>query len=156
MRFTPLFLSNYMFTSTFGCLEEGPLIIMHQPMHVGRNHRKAIIIALVASLSLFFSVLSGCVLLFKRLRQGHTKNRQRLAHTFKSSKTEEALKLWRIEESGSDFTLYDFTELAAATDNFSIPNRLGRGGFGPVYKASSGVVDLKDVSMPRLLQGVGI
>jgi hypothetical protein len=59
--------------------------------------------------------------------QGHSRN---------SSKTEEALKLWKIEESSSDFTLYDFPELAAATDNFSEDNKLGKGGFGPVYKAS--------------------
>ena len=59
------------------------------------------------------------------------------AHSRSSSKTEEALKLWKIEESSSEFTLYDFRELAAATDNFSEDNRLGRGGFGPVYKASN-------------------
>lgn len=53
-----------------------------------------------------------------------------------SSKTEQALKLWRIEESSSELTLYDFTELAAATADFSDENRLGKGGFGPVYKAS--------------------
>ncbi|OEL26049.1 Receptor-like serine/threonine-protein kinase SD1-7 [Dichanthelium oligosanthes] len=39
------------------------------------------------------------------------------AHSRNSSKTEEALKLWRIEESGSEFTLYDFAELAAATED---------------------------------------
>ena len=53
-----------------------------------------------------------------------------------SSATEDALKLWRIEESSSEFTLYDFPELAAATGGFSDENLLGRGGFGPVYKAS--------------------
>lgn len=101
-----------------------------------------LIIALVASLSVFFAVLLGCVLVFLRLRQGHRNKRQRLAHAFKSSKTEEALKLWRIEERGSDFTLYDFAELAAATRKFAVPNQLGRGGFGPVYKASTRVVNL--------------
>ena len=53
-----------------------------------------------------------------------------------SSATEDALKLWRIEESSSEFTLYDFPELAAATGGFSDENLLGRGGFGPVHKAS--------------------
>jgi hypothetical protein len=57
-------------------------------------------------------------------------------HSRNSCKTEEALKLWRIEESGSEFTLYDFAELAAATGDFSDENLLGKGGFGPVYKAS--------------------
>jgi len=58
------------------------------------------------------------------------------AHSRNSSKTEDALRLWRIEESTSEFTLYDFAELAAATGDFSDENRLGKGGFGPVYKAS--------------------
>ena len=62
-----------------------------------------------------------------KLEQGHKRN---------NSKTEEALKLWKIEESSSEFTLYDFPELAAATDSFSEENKLGQGGFGPVYKAS--------------------
>ncbi|KAF8748089.1 hypothetical protein HU200_013060 [Digitaria exilis] len=53
------------------------------------------------------------------------------AHSRNSSKTEEALKLWRIEESSSEFTLYDFADLAAATGDFSDENRLGKGGFGP-------------------------
>lgn len=106
--------------------------------------------ALVASLSVCLVVLLGCVIVFKRLR--HNK-RQRVAHTLRSSKTEEALKLWRIEERGSDFTLYDVAELAAATGNFSVPNRLGRGGFGPVYKVSSSVVVDLETRLNDLLKG---
>ncbi|KAL5198538.1 hypothetical protein ABZP36_002050 [Zizania latifolia] len=61
-------------------------------------------------------------------------NRQLEAHSRSSSKTEEALKLWKIEESSTDFTLFDFDELATATDNFSEDNKLGRGGFGPAWQ----------------------
>jgi serine/threonine protein kinase len=71
--------------------------------------------------------------------QGHSRN---------SSKTEEALKLWRIEESGSEFTLYDLAELAAATGDFSDENRLGRGGFGPVYKGR--LADGSEIAVKRL------
>ncbi|GJN11529.1 hypothetical protein PR202_ga29728 [Eleusine coracana subsp. coracana] len=71
-----------------------------------------------------------------------------LPHSKNSSTTEEALKLWRIEESGTEFTLYDFSELAAATGDFSDENRLGRGGFGPVgymapEYASEGIFSVK-------------
>jgi hypothetical protein len=109
-------------------------------------------------------MLVGCLLLIRRLRKGggktvtnykkilcdfvHTfqssnhlqisnsgKTKLEQGHSRSSSKTEEALKLWKIEESGSEFTLYDFPELGAATNNFSEDNKLGTGGFGPVYKA---------------------
>ena len=33
-----------------------------------------------------------------------------------------------------DLKIFDFQTIAAATDNFSPANRLGQGGFGPVYK----------------------
>ncbi|VAH45160.1 unnamed protein product [Triticum turgidum subsp. durum] len=33
-----------------------------------------------------------------------------------------------------EFSLYDFSKIKEATNNFSIGNKLGQGGFGPVYK----------------------
>lgn len=34
----------------------------------------------------------------------------------------------------SDFPLFDLSTIAAATGNFSVGNKLGKGGFGSVYK----------------------
>lgn len=36
----------------------------------------------------------------------------------------------------SESLLYDLSTLRAATDNFSEENKLGEGGFGPVYKVT--------------------
>lgn len=47
---------------------------------------------------------------------------------------DEVLRLWRIEDASLEFSLYDFSQIADATDNFSTKNILGEGGFGPVYK----------------------
>ena len=80
-----------------------------------------------------------CLLLAENSNAEKRKKLQLQAQSRNSSATEEALKLWRIEESSTDFTLYDFAELAAATADFSDENLLGRGGFGPVYKASTAV-----------------
>jgi hypothetical protein len=33
-----------------------------------------------------------------------------------------------------ELPVFDLTTLANVTDNFSINNKLGEGGFGPVYK----------------------
>jgi hypothetical protein len=54
-----------------------------------------------------------------------------------SMEMEQVLKLWRIEESDSEFSIYDFDQVADATDNFDDQHKLGQGGFGPVYKVSS-------------------
>ncbi|KAB8105431.1 hypothetical protein EE612_039286 [Oryza sativa] len=47
---------------------------------------------------------------------------------------EEVLKLWRLEESDSEFMLFDFSQIEDATSNFSEDKKLGEGGFGSVYK----------------------
>lgn len=37
-------------------------------------------------------------------------------------------------EEGLDLSIFSFYNVLVATDNFSIANKLGEGGFGPVYK----------------------
>ena len=39
--------------------------------------------------------------------------------------------------SNSNLPLFNLRTIIAATDNFSIANKLGQGGFGPVYKVVS-------------------
>ncbi|TVU02155.1 hypothetical protein EJB05_52380, partial [Eragrostis curvula] len=52
------------------------------------------------------------------------------------------------EMRGSEFLLYDLSTLRTATDNFSEENKLGEGGFGPVYK---GVLqDGQEIAVKRL------
>jgi hypothetical protein len=44
----------------------------------------------------------------------------------------------------SESVLYDLGTLRAATGNFSEENKLGEGGFGPVYKVSSSKIPDKN------------
>ena len=37
-------------------------------------------------------------------------------------------------ENDTDLPLVDMSTISIATDNFSIRNKIGQGGFGPVYK----------------------
>ena len=46
----------------------------------------------------------------------------------------EANKLGRGENKEVDLPMFSFASVSAATNNFSIENKLGEGGFGPVYK----------------------
>ncbi|RLM57771.1 hypothetical protein C2845_PM18G10640 [Panicum miliaceum] len=46
---------------------------------------------------------------------------------------DEAL-IWVLEGRSSEFKIYDISQILEATGNFSEENKLGQGGFGPVYK----------------------
>lgn len=39
-----------------------------------------------------------------------------------------------IEGNNSEFKYFDYLQVSKATNNFSVENKLGQGGFGPVYK----------------------
>lgn len=54
--------------------------------------------------------------------------------TGRMSFNSELVALNKIEGEDFEVPLFDFTEIANATNNFSDLNKLGEGGFGPVYK----------------------
>ncbi|KAL6848311.1 hypothetical protein ACP4OV_022439 [Aristida adscensionis] len=89
---------------------------------------KLLIVAIFLPLIATSSVLVLCFAWIRRVRNNKSKLRKK--HTV----TREVLKLWRIEESDSDFMLFDFTQIKEATSNFSDAKKLGEGGFGSVYK----------------------
>ncbi|XP_064962155.1 receptor-like serine/threonine-protein kinase SD1-8 isoform X2 [Musa acuminata AAA Group] len=51
-------------------------------------------------------------------------------------------------EQDMDLPLYDLDTIADATGNFSTDNKLGEGGFGPVYKGK--LRELKEIAVKRL------
>ncbi|KAK4484916.1 hypothetical protein RD792_007517 [Penstemon davidsonii] len=57
-------------------------------------------------------------------------------------------KNYEAEFRGIEAKPYTYAELRAATDDFSTANKLGEGGFGPVYKGT--LVDGRDVAVKQL------
>ncbi|KAG5235579.1 G-type lectin S-receptor serine/threonine-protein kinase [Salix suchowensis] len=52
-----------------------------------------------------------------------------------------------------DLPMYDLSTIAHATNNFSSRNKLGEGGFGPVYKGT--LVDGQEIAVKRLSKSSG-
>ncbi|MED6149198.1 hypothetical protein PIB30_060183 [Stylosanthes scabra] len=70
----------------------------------------------------------------------------------KNKRYREHLKDWKLGEQdneGIEVPYFDFESILAATENFSDTNKLGQGGYGPVYKGklqSGEVVAIKRLS----------
>ncbi|KAK9152089.1 hypothetical protein Syun_010398 [Stephania yunnanensis] len=57
------------------------------------------------------------------------------------------------EDEDLDLPLYDWTTIATATSNFSLTNKIGEGGFGPVYKGK--LVEGQEIAVKRLSMDSG-
>ncbi|KAJ0248197.1 Serine-threonine/tyrosine-protein kinase [Hirschfeldia incana] len=57
------------------------------------------------------------------------------------------------QEEISGLTFFDMNALRAATNNFNVSNKLGQGGFGPVYKGIT--EDKKEIAVKRLSSSSG-
>ncbi|KAF8700463.1 hypothetical protein HU200_034403 [Digitaria exilis] len=92
------------------------------------------VVATVVPVSLLLACFLACFLWIRKRRRRVINMSGKVSVPTMSMEMEQVLKLWRIEESDSEFSLYDFDQIADATGNFSDENKLGQGGFGPVYK----------------------
>ena len=71
------------------------------------------------------------------------KRRSKYTPTVATSSTyfEESSRELDKSTRNSDLSFFDLSVIVAATDNFSVANKLGEGGFGSVYKV---LLSLKD------------
>ncbi|KAJ0983569.1 hypothetical protein J5N97_011824 [Dioscorea zingiberensis] len=92
------------------------------------------ILVIVAASSVLGSlVLVSCICYCLRRRKERVRTRQE--KSILTWGAEIASKLREQGATGPDFTLFGFSCIKDATDNFSDEYKLGEGGFGPVYKA---------------------
>ncbi|KAL6841447.1 hypothetical protein ACP4OV_028965 [Aristida adscensionis] len=104
----------------------GPVINGTDPS--GSNHtvRTALLVSIPVAVALLVMVLVA-IYLCKRNRKSH--KHVQVASASNRHDDEEGMR-------SSDSLLYDLSTLRAATGNFSEENKLGEGGFGPVYKGT--------------------
>ncbi|XP_040375631.1 G-type lectin S-receptor-like serine/threonine-protein kinase SD1-29 isoform X2 [Rosa chinensis] len=103
-------------------------------------------IKLIASLTAIglIIILVAIVLGFYRLRANQKES-------IPSSR--DTLRVYIGKHDPSELLIYDFDIILTATDNFSITNKLGQGGFGPVYKGI--LQDGKEIAVKRLSSSSG-
>ncbi|OIW06133.1 hypothetical protein TanjilG_29889 [Lupinus angustifolius] len=70
-----------------------------------------------------------------------------------SSDHNEADKIEKVDKREVKLPFFSFTSVSAATDNFSAENKLGEGGFGPVYKGK--LLNGDEVAVKRLSKRSG-
>ncbi|KAK5844629.1 hypothetical protein PVK06_000769 [Gossypium arboreum] len=58
-----------------------------------------------------------------------------------------------LSEEDLELPVFDFATIATATNNFSSDNKLGQGGFGPVYKGT--LIEGQEIAVKRLLKNSG-
>ncbi|KAM1374964.1 hypothetical protein ACFX2I_025458 [Malus domestica] len=135
---------------SYGRWAEGPIPPAPSPLHQLPNPSgKGKPIKLIVSLTVvcFIGVLGAIVFGLCRMRakqKGHIKL------------TREHIKITRdtLQEyiggkhDLSELLIYDFDSILVATDNFSIENKLGQGGFGPVYWGK--LAEGKEIAVKRL------
>ncbi|TVU17829.1 hypothetical protein EJB05_33889, partial [Eragrostis curvula] len=80
----------------------------------------------------------------------HTLNLGSRDKAKRKMKEDETL-IWGLEGKNPEFTIYDFSQVLKATGNFSEENKLGQGGFGPVYKHSRLRVIHRDLKASNIL-----
>ncbi|KAF3456952.1 hypothetical protein FNV43_RR01607 [Rhamnella rubrinervis] len=99
---------------------------------------------------IFFIITFIAYWFAKRKRKG-----QRKLFNNANITSEESLKEEKLEESRThpDLPFFDIRTLIAATDNFSVTNMLGQGGFGSVYKGQ--LVNGQEIAVKRLSKHSG-
>ncbi|XP_021299443.1 G-type lectin S-receptor-like serine/threonine-protein kinase At4g27290 isoform X2 [Herrania umbratica] len=93
------------------------------------KRKKNLKIIIVTVLSVGFAILGFClILLVLRKKKKKLKMKGSIQHDPGEEKNKERGK------EDLELPLFDFDTISKATDNFSQQNKLGQGGFGPVYK----------------------
>ncbi|PRQ44981.1 putative protein kinase RLK-Pelle-DLSV family [Rosa chinensis] len=116
-------------------------------------------IKLIASLTSigFMSILVVIVFILQRWRANQKRydilTARRLESTSMTKIHRDSLREYIEKHDASELKIYDFDSILIATDSFSITNKIGQGGFGPVYKGM--LPEGKEIAVKRLSSSSG-
>ncbi|KAF8043099.1 LOW QUALITY PROTEIN: hypothetical protein BT93_A1446 [Corymbia citriodora subsp. variegata] len=126
-----------------------------------RQKVKHVYIIASAGVAIFILVFGG--LFYMRRQHGSTQGSRESTREnldFRLYDSEKRIKMWmdscqfkEEDKKGIDVPFFDLEVILQATNDFSDENKLGRGGFGPVYKAT--FPGGQEIAVKRLLSGSG-
>ncbi|TVU04324.1 hypothetical protein EJB05_50090, partial [Eragrostis curvula] len=122
-----------------------------EPSSAGRSRRWVVpVVATVAPLAVLLACSAAVVLLLRRQKQKQNRKRDAGAIDDDDSDDEQYSggEAAEFEKGVVGPRRYSYRALAAATGNFAEANKLGRGGFGPVYRGR--LPDGRDVAVKLL------
>ncbi|KAL5715941.1 non-specific serine/threonine protein kinase [Ranunculus cassubicifolius] len=123
--------------------------LAHSELGGGKSIKLISSLAVVGCSSIFLAIIA-----FILHRRRANKKRQaalaarRIKSTSMIKSHRDGLREYIGKHDPSELKIYDFECILTATDNFNITNKLGQGGFGPVYKGM--LPDGKEVAVKRL------
>ncbi|KAI9385929.1 hypothetical protein POPTR_011G129350v4 [Populus trichocarpa] len=113
-------------------------------LHASEIEAKAkpkIRIAVITTVTI--AVVLGMLMAIYYVRKSKAKRAERMEKCLQNDHENDKGKKEDLE-----LPLFEFTAIANATSNFSINNKLGEGGYGPVYKGK--LVDGQEIAVKRL------
>ncbi|RWR93558.1 receptor-like serine/threonine-protein kinase SD1-8 [Cinnamomum micranthum f. kanehirae] len=112
------------------------------------------IIMLPVSFIIFLSVCILCGVLQRKIVRKEEKNAKRELSVLElHANRKDGENFSDIGKMGLELPIFSFYNVLAATDNFLVANKLGEGGFGPVYKGK--LLNEQEVAMKRLSRNSG-
>ncbi|KAH6784761.1 hypothetical protein C2S52_009720 [Perilla frutescens var. hirtella] len=169
----------YAFTQNGCSIWEGPLLhiqnvsnnqgneqflylkLAHSELQISKGRKKIleVIIAVVVPMVVVFSGGAlGCFYSRRnKQKEGKEKGDDLLSfdfdHSVKQQPSNDGTILRRRNNTDFDLPVFSYASVSAATNNFSPENKLGEGGFGPVYKGK--LMNGQEVALKRLSKKSG-
>nr|KYP44598.1 Putative serine/threonine-protein kinase receptor [Cajanus cajan] len=103
------------------------------------GHNKSVTIIIATTIAATGAIILFCIFVICRVRRNNAE-----------SKVKDNIE---SQLGDLDLPLFDLLTITTATNNFSLNNKIGQGGFGQVYKGK--LADGRDIAVKRLSRGSG-
>ncbi|XWS09912.1 hypothetical protein CRYUN_Cryun39dG0030500 [Craigia yunnanensis] len=128
-------------------------------LHTGKSTQNKRMRSIIVSVTISVTILTSALFIWQVKRKKDKRKGEDLLsfeHSISSAPTrneQSEVKRQLKHKKEVDIPLFSFSSVSAATNNFSVSNKLGEGGFGPVYKGK--LLKGNEVAVKRLSRKSG-